>query len=293
MGNYSIKDLEKLSGIKAHTIRIWEKRYNVINPDRTDTNIRTYSDEDLKKLLNIAVLNQNGFKISKIAKLNRLELNDKVAGLGESHVPLAIHVDRLVVSMIDLDRKKFNEVLEECSANYGFEQTCLGVIYPFLEKVGVLWTIDQIHPAQEHFISHLIRQKMMVAIDIAQNKIVNGKKFILFLKEGEYHEIGLLFYHFVLCSLGHEVVYLGQSVPYDDMVKVAERHNADCLLTAFVANISKEEMYEYMLKVSFGTGQMPLIAIGAMAKRSLDIDLENVHICSDVGHFKNQISDWV
>lgn len=291
MGKYSIKDLEKLSGVKAHTIRIWEKRYGVINPDRTDTNIRTYRDEDLKKLLNIAMLNQNGFKISKIAKLDRLELNEKVAGLGDSHVPLAVHVDRLVVAMIDMDRHKFNEVVDECANTYGFEQTCLGVIYPFLEKVGVLWSIDQIHPAQEHFISHLIRQKMMVAIDKSQSNPSTGKKFILFLKEGEFHEIGLLFYHYVLSSLGHEVVYLGQSVPKNDVVKVTEWHKADGLVTAFVANISKDDMCEYMTSVSNESGKLPILAIGAMANKCSDIDLDNIHVCSGVGHFKQLVSD--
>lgn len=291
MGKYSIKDLEKLSGVKAHTIRIWEKRYGVINPDRTDTNIRTYCDEDLKKLLNIAVLNQNGFKISKIAKLDRSELNEKVAGLGDSHVPLAVHVDRLVVSMIDMDRDKFNDVIEECSSSYGFEQTCLGVIYPFLEKVGILWSIDQIHPAQEHFISHLIRQKMMVAIDRCQTSPSTGKKFILFLKEGEFHEIGLLFYHYVLSSLGHEVVYLGQSVPLDDVIKVAEWHKADGLVTAFVANITKENMCEYMTSVSARTGKLPVLAIGEMTNKCSDINLDNIHICSGVGQFKKELTD--
>jgi DNA-binding transcriptional MerR regulator len=291
MGKYSIKDLEKLSGVRAHTIRIWEKRYGVINPDRTNTNIRTYCDEELKKLLNIAVLNQHGYKISKIAKFDKSELNEKVAGLGDSHVPLVVHVDRLVVAMIDMDREKFNDVVEECTASYGFEQACLGVIYPFLEKIGILWTIGQVHPAQEHFISHLIRQKMLVAIDKEQELPLNGKKFILFLKEGEYHEIGLLFYHYVLTSLGHEVVYLGQSVPYTDVVKVVEWHKADALVTAFVANISKDEMCDYMTSVSSESGDLPIIALGAMSNKCIDIDNLNIHICSSVGMFKEQVAD--
>ena len=293
MGKYSIKDLEKLSGIKAHTIRIWEKRYGVINPDRTDTNIRTYCDEDLKKLLNIAVLNQHGYKISKLAKLDRAELNDKIAGLNEGHVPLGVHVDRLVVAMIDMDRMKFNDVIEECTEAYGFEQTCLGVIYPFLEKVGILWSIDQIHPAQEHFMSHLIRQKMMVAIDSNQAVEANGKKFVLFLKEGEFHEIGLLFYHYILTSLGHEVVYLGQSVPFEDIKKVVSWHNADVLVTAFVSNIEKEQLCDYLTAVSTETGNKPVIALGAMINKCSNIKMDNIHMCSSVGGFKQIVSDII
>ena len=159
MGKYSIKDLETLSGIKAHTIRIWEKRYGVITPDRTDTNIRTYCDEDLKKLLNIALLNNNGLKISKISKLNYEDLCQEVEKVAQTDTSYPTYIDRLVVSMVDLDRPKFEAILKDGTDKLGFEDFCIHVLYPFLQKIGVMWMANSVNPAQEHFISSLIIQK--------------------------------------------------------------------------------------------------------------------------------------
>src|SRR6185436_6119767 len=197
MGKYSIKELEQLSGIKAHTIRIWEKRYTIINPERTATNIRFYSDENLKKIINVSLLNNHGFKISKIADMSLTEISDKILVLSEAKTEAHIYIDQLVVSMVDLDEEKFEKILNKLIDKFGFERSITEVVYPFMEKIGVLWQTGTITPAHEHFISNLIRQKLITSIaslPIPSNK---SKKAILFLPEGELHEIGLLFYHYI------------------------------------------------------------------------------------------------
>jgi DNA-binding transcriptional MerR regulator len=165
MGKYSIKELEQLSGIKAHTIRIWEKRHKLIEPQRTDTNIRFYSDEDLKKIINVSLLNNNGVKISKIAGMSFEDMTKKILEMSESKSEATVFIDQLVIAMVDMEEDRFEKILSTLILRFGFERSVIEVIYPFLEKIGVLWQTKNINPAQEHFISNLIRQKIIVAID--------------------------------------------------------------------------------------------------------------------------------
>ena len=202
MGKFSIKELEQLSGIKAHTIRIWEKRHKLIAPKRTTTNIRYYSDDDLKKIINVSLLNNHGVKISKIVKLSEEELNTEVFQLSEEKTNSEIHIDQLVLSMIDLEEEQFEKVLSRLTLKVGFERAILEVVYPFLEKIGVLWHTGNISPAQEHFITNLIRQKIIVAIDSLPIPSKLSKRAILFLPENELHELGLLFCHYITRQFG-------------------------------------------------------------------------------------------
>ncbi|MCA1751973.1 MAG: MerR family transcriptional regulator [Cryomorphaceae bacterium] len=249
-GQYSIKDLERLSGIKAHTLRIWEKRYGIIVPSRTDTNIRYYTDEELRKVLNIAILNNYGIKISKIVGLNSEELREKVVEIGNEDVSEQVQVERLVVSMVEMDEFRFEKILVNCTIRLGFEETMMKVIYPFFKKVGLLWQTEAINPAQEHFISNLIRQKLIVAIDgqgIANQ--TGGKKFLLFLPEGELHEIGLLFYSYLIQKAGHKVIYLGQSVPVNDVVAVNAVSPADYILTSVMSLCTTDDINTLLQKI--------------------------------------------
>ncbi len=194
MAVYSISDLEKLSGIKAHTIRVWEQRYDIIQPKRTKTNIRYYQDEDLKLLLNIALLNKNGIKISKIAKMTNKEIAEKVAAISEINFEYGTQLDALTISMIEMDEFKFDRIISTNIQQLGFERTMLEIIYPFLDKLSVLWLTGSINPVQENFMSYLIRQKLIVAINnlpLLQSK--DTKKFIIYLPEGERQELSLLF----------------------------------------------------------------------------------------------------
>ncbi len=243
MAVYSIKELEKLSGIKAHTIRIWEKRYSLIEPHRTNTNIRYYTDENLKKILNVAVLNRQGIKISHIAKLNDQELKEeiiRVSGTSTSHDTI---VNSLVIAMIDLDQYILEEIINKSISKIGFKETVTGVLYPFLNKVGILWQSGEVNPAQEHFVSNLIRQKIISEIDHLPNTFnPKAKKFLLMLPEGEWHDIALLFAQYLIKEARQEVIYLGQSVPYSDVLACGASMQFDFILISSTTNRSEFDL---------------------------------------------------
>ena len=247
MARYSIRELEKLSGIKAHTIRIWEKRYEIIKPKRTQTNIRYYSETDLKKLLNIAILNRQGWKISEISKLNNDALSEKVMKFTYNSKDVESQIEKMVIAMVDLDEAKFDQILSNAIMHDGFEQTIIKLIFPFFEKIGLLWQTGSINPAQEHFISNLFRQKLMVAIDnlmIPDKK--NAKKFILFLPENEFHELGLLFYNYLIKKAGQSVIYLGSSVPFKDVVETNKMIQADYIFTSITTALTGEKLEQFI-----------------------------------------------
>ena len=231
MAVYSIRELEILSGIKAHTIRIWEKRYNLIEPHRTHTNIRYYTDNDLKKILNVAVLNRHGIKISSIAKLNDVELKEEIIRVSATSSSNDTIIDSMIISMIDLDEYKLEALIDKSIKKIGFKRTLILVLFPFLDKIGILWQSGEIYPAQEHFVTNLIRQKIIAATDQIFNTFnPNGKKFLLLLPEGEWHEITLLFSQYIIKEANHEVIYLGQSVPYSDVLALGATKHFDILL---------------------------------------------------------------
>jgi len=231
MAVYSIKELEKLSGIKAHTIRIWEKRYGLIEPHRTNTNIRYYTDDELKKILNVAVLNRHGIKISNIARLSDLELKEEIIRVSVSSSSHNTLVDSLVIALIDMDEYKFEAIIDKSISNSGLKTTLIEVLYPLLDKVGILWQSGDIYPAQEHFATNLIRQKIIAATDRISNTFnPKGKKFLLLLPEGEWHEIALLFAQYLIKEANHEVLYLGQSVPYRDVLATGASKQFDFMV---------------------------------------------------------------
>jgi MerR family transcriptional regulator, light-induced transcriptional regulator len=247
MAVYSIKELENLSGIKAHTIRIWEKRYNLIEPYRTTTNIRYYTDQELKKILNVAMLNRHGIKISNIARLTDKELKDEILRVCSSNSSLENIIDSLIITMIDMDEIKFNSVVNKAISKHGFTDTFLTVVYPFLEKIGVLWMAGDINPAQEHFVVNLIRQKLISAVDGFSNQFnPEARKFMLFLPEGEWHEIGLLFALYLIKEAGHEVLYLGQSVPYSDVLATGSARDFDYILVSSTVPKAEFDFISYL-----------------------------------------------
>lgn len=263
MATYTIRDLEKLSGIKAHTIRIWEKRYGLIEPQRTSTNIRTYCDLDLKRLLNVSLLNHNGLKISKIAHLSNDELTEKINNLQKNSTDAENKIEALAISMIDLDEDRFEKILSRAVIQLGFEETVIKVIYPFFQKIGIMWQTGSINPAQEHFVSNLIRQKLIVAID---SQIIvnanNNKCFILFLPEGELHEMGLLFFAYLIKKRGHRMIYLGQSVPMNDLIEVIRLRQADYIVTAFVSTYNGQDILQYLKNLSERVGKETILVSG-------------------------------
>lgn len=232
MTMYQIKEVEHLSGIKAHTLRIWEKRYNIVEPKRTVTNIRYYDSNDLKRILNISMLNKNGYKISQIASFNDSRLNNELLTLSGDSENLDIQIGSLIKAMIDFDEKLFEKVYSQSIEYRGFQDTVLKLIYPFFKRVGILWLTDNIDPAQEHFISNLTRQKIIVSInELPVSKDKNAENFVLFLPEGQWHEMGLLLSNYLIRKNGHNCIYLGSSLPVESVVQMKDKVSFNYLVT--------------------------------------------------------------
>lgn len=254
MNAFTIKDVENLSGVKAHTIRIWEQRYGFLKPKRTQTNIRFYTTDELKIILNIALLNKFGIKISHIDKMNRSEIKQKLYTLSHRQAQDELVVNELIAFMIDLDFESFEELLDKQIAGGGVEKIISDIIFPFLEKIGILWITNNINPAQEHLVTNIIRQKIMIGIETAGSHTKSNKIALLFLPEGEYHELGLLYVYYLLKNNGVKVLYLGADVPVDDLDFIVKAKKPDYLythLTAVANNFSVEKlMYSISAKIT-------------------------------------------
>lgn len=251
MSSYSIKDLEQLSGIKAHTLRIWEQRYSIIQPKRTDTNIRTYDDHDLKLVLNISLLKDHGYKISEISKFSLEEMYQEVIKISDRQLNYPDQIHALTISMIDLDEERFEKIISTNILQFGFENSMINIIYPFLSRIGTLWITGSIGPAQEHFITNLIRQKLIVAIDGQVNKQgQNGKKYILYLPEGEMHEISLLFANYIIRARYNKVVYLGQNLPFSELTFAYNIHRPDCIFSVITSVPTNQDVQTYVTKLA-------------------------------------------
>lgn len=222
LSRFSISDLEGFSGVKAHTIRVWERRYNLLSPTRTDSNIRTYGLEELKALLNVAYLNDHGVKISHIAALSHKEREARVRELAAKNVDPADRLNALKLATASYDVALFERTSEIHRTREGFRGLVEQLYIPLLEHIGLLWHSNSICPAQEHFVSNLIRQKLIAAIDRADPQVKgSGTTHVLFLPDNEIHELGLLYIQYLLRTAGEHVIYLGQSVPMEDLRHVA------------------------------------------------------------------------
>ena len=250
MSYYSIKDLERLSGIKAHTIRIWEQRYQLLNPTRTDTNIRRYSNDDLRTLLNTSILNKHGFKISKIVDMTEDQLRKQVLSLYDQPKDQGGDIrDLMIVYMLELDEGSFRQMMAKEIDRLGMETCFLKVIYPFLEKIGLLWQIGSINPAQEHFMSNLIRNQLISEIQKLPLPEQFERTYVLFLKENESHEIGLLLVQYILRSRGHQTLYLGANVPYEDLKATLKTVNPTHTFSAYVNAITIPDLAAYLNQI--------------------------------------------
>lgn len=273
---YSIKDLERLSGIKAHTIRIWEKRYNFLVPDRTDSNIRYYNDDQLIKLLNTSTLLAHGGKISKVSKLSNIEISAAVETLmmpDSQDEQLDVFINRIIESGLTYNNQLFQNSFAAASLRLGIYMCYRKVILPTLMKLGLMWGKSELIPAQEHFITNLIKQKLFSAIDGLATPRANAKKFILFLPEREYHEVGLLFAHYIITKAGHNVIYLGQNVPRQNIEMTIQQVNPDVLVLFVVRTWHKDELIPLIETITntFKTGKTILCGNKAIT----DIDIQN------------------
>ena len=290
MANYTIKDLENFTGIKAHTIRIWEKRYNLIDPKRTSTNIRYYNDEDLKKLLNVSILSRSGVKISNIVNLSDAIISERILNLSHSKGDIEAQVEGLVLAMIDLDESKFEKIFNTAVINMGFEEAILKLMYPFFEKIGILWQIGAINPAQEHFITNLLRQKLIVAIDGISNSLNgNAKSFLLFLPEGEHHELGLIYYHYIIRKHKHKVYYLGETLPLEGLKEISALKNIHYIVTSITTAIPLSEVQAYINTLSDYFKKATIFLTGIMVK-NINFPLPpNTFLIEDVNKLKEEL----
>ncbi len=235
MNRFQIRDLEEFSGVKAHTIRVWEKRYGLLAPDRTDTNIRTYSLDELKVILNVAFLNQNGYKISKIAALSPSDREQLVRKVASTQVTGSDVLNSLKLAMLSYDEVLFDSVSSKFRDVHGFRALVEQVYVPLLEKIGLLWQSNSICPAQEHFVSNLIRHKIIIATgSLPLTSAKRDRVFVLYLPENEIHELGLLYVDYLLRTKGEHTVYLGQSVPVADLEQVVAKFQSKVVLVSLL-----------------------------------------------------------
>jgi DNA-binding transcriptional MerR regulator len=278
MSTYSIRDLERISSLKAHTIRIWEQRYGVLEPERTETNIRFYNDADLKKLLNVCTLINAGMKISKISKLNKAEIADEIdkiiAGSFQSDVHAEALINQALISIATYDAALFDSLFSNAVKRFGLKKTYIKIVYPLLVRTGLLWMKDDLLPSQEHFLSNLVRQKLFAAIESLQYPEQPDQKWVLFLNEEEGHEIGLLFAHYLIRLHGKSVIYLGARVPYQDLYHVVDASKPTHIYTFFVGNQFENKLAELLenLRKDFPVTD---ICISGGSEQTIQIALQN------------------
>lgn len=266
MNVFTIKDLENLSGIKAHTIRIWEQRYHFLKPCRTETNIRYYSNEELKKVLNVALLNKYGFKISHINKMDAGEVNEKILSLTQTLAQQERIINELIEHMIELRIQKVEGILDNYIQLKGIERAITQIIFPFMEKIGILWITNHINPAQEHLVTNIIRQKLIVGIESANSTLKVDKTILLFLPEGEYHEIGLLVMYYILKSRGVNTIYLGSNVPLKDVEYVVNLMKPDYLYTHITSGGQNFNIDKFVVSTIKKFINTPIIISGQLAQ---------------------------
>lgn len=288
---YSIKDLERLSNIKAHTLRIWEQRYGMLTPQRTDTNIRYYTDAELRYVLNVSLLNQNGYKISKIASLTPEAIEREVKRITNLKSDHESQISALVIAMIDLNEFDFNKIFNDSVMRLGFEETVIQIIFPFLEKIGNLWITGSIRPLHEHFISNLIRQKLIVNIDAHPKQVKpNAKRFLLFTPENEIHELALLFNYYLLKSRNQDVIYIGLNIPIYDLVSVFNYQKPDYLISCFTVHPKGEVLKNYVNTLSENFKESQIILSGYQIRHYKGSLPSNVVRLTDVKSFIDIIS---
>jgi MerR family transcriptional regulator, light-induced transcriptional regulator len=290
MNAFTIKDLENLSGIKAHTIRIWEQRYSFLRPQRTDTNIRYYNNDELKTILNVALLNKYGFKISHIDKMNDVEIKDRILSLSQVQAQQERIINEMIQSMVDLEVEHFEATLGNYIMARGIERTITQIIFPFLEKIGILWATNHIIPAQEHLVTNIIRQKLIMGIEGVKTHMQVNKTVILFLPEGEYHELGLLFINFLLRSRGIKILYLGANVPLSDVEFLVRLKSPDVLYAHLTSLAHNFNFDKFMIQLSNKVKNIPIIISGQVTQHYKKPTPAGIHLKRSLSEVMEYIS---
>jgi DNA-binding transcriptional MerR regulator len=245
---FSIKDLENLSGIKAHTIRIWEKRYAVLEPMRTDTNIRLYDLASLQKLLNITLLHNHGYKISKISKFPPEKIPELVNEIISSKSAKNHAISSFKMAMMNFDQTLFFNTYNKLLSEKSFREVFYEVFIPLMSELGLLWQTDTITPAHEHFISYLIKQKLLINTEKVQvvQPTRNDKVFVLYLPMNEVHELGVMYLNYEILTAGYKTIYLGESVPTSSLKDVKKYFDNIVFVSYMTVQPDKEKINEYI-----------------------------------------------
>mgnify|MGYP002849419554 FL=1 len=289
---FSIKDLENLSGIKAHTIRIWEKRYNILSPERTTTNIRLYNLENLQKLLNVAFLYNSGLKISKLGKLSNDQIKQAVKDLAEKKADKNYFLDELKLSMFSYDQFKFEQTYNAMLSEMSFREAFLDVFVPLLEFIGLQWLSDSITPSHEHFITSLVMQKLLINTERVQSvRPDKSKVYVLFLPDDEIHELGLMYVNYELSRAGHQTIYLGPRVPIGSLESIISCYQDVSFVSYFTVFPTKSEVNTYLEKIDkkiLTKNNLTLSILGRNAREST-FKSERIKVFNKVSDLLNKM----
>lgn len=269
MNKFSIKDLENLTGIKAHTLRVWEQRHGIIIPKRTDTNIRYYDNDDLKKALKVSLLNKYGYKISHIQKMGDAEIDTTINERSDEEFQFENLVNTLLLDAVNMDTDSFEEKLDEYIHNNGLERTIELLIFAFLEKIGLMWMTNRILPAQEHLTTNIIFRKILLAAEQlpAPRKNNDTPSFLLFLPEGEIHELGLIYVYYMLRKNGIKPIYLGPDSPINDVKYVFKKLHPDYLYTHLTSVSNDFDVNKYIDKLTDACPSAHIFISGSMLQK--------------------------
>ena len=267
MGHFSISDLEQLSGIKAHTIRMWEQRYGLLRPERTATNIRLYSDDDLRRLLNVTTLCGRGQRISQVARLSDDEITAAVLACSDDAHDQHQQVNALLAAMLSFDEERLNHQFNLATKHLGFERMMLYVAYPLLQRLGLMWLAGTVNPAQEHLLSHLLRQKLLAATDALPNVPASARRWVLFLPTDELHELALLFMNYALRARGQHTLYLGQNLPTAELGEVCATYRPDAVVAVLTSQPERGRVAEFAREVSAQCGGKLVVLYGSLARQ--------------------------
>ena len=292
---FSIKDLENISGIKAHTIRIWEKRYNVLEPKRTDTNIRYYDLVGLQKLLNITLLHNHGYKISKISTYNEEKIPDLVKQIITRKSVKHHAISAFKMAMMNFDQHLFSKTYNELLIEKSFREIFNEIFVPLMNEIGLLWQTNTITVSHEHFISHLIKQKLLTNTEQIQlNKPTNEDKvFVMFLPMNEIHELGLMYLNYEVIYHGYKSIFLGESVPIENLKEIKKYFDKIVFVTNLTVQPTKDEIYSYLQKISkevLMDSENELWVMGRMTEHiNTNLIAENTTVFQSIAELVNKL----
>lgn len=292
MNRFSIKDLENLTGIKAHTIRIWEQRYGILQPKRTATNIRYYDADDLKLALRVSLLNNYGYKISRIHEMKEHEIEDLIKKINNENFILEALTNELLEATLAMDMDAFEQILDKYIETHGFEYAIEHLVFHFLEKVGLMWVTDRFYPGQEHLVSNILYRKIAAAIEMLPKKHgEQAKTVLLFLPEGEWHDMGLLYVHYLLKKYGKKPIYLGPNAPISDVKKVFEANKPQYLYVHLSSVAATFNGQKFMQRFASEFPDATIFISGNQVSKSLQPISGNIKFLTSLSEVKSTLME--